>query len=112
MEEETLTKSWKKKYTHKMWRKFMRKMTKETVLYTEMIVARAAYHHRKYLTQHSPEQNPVVIQFGASEPSMLPELIKECQNFSGVNLNCGCPAKSTSSRRKKIVSAISSFSYG
>ena len=65
------------------------------MLYTEMVTARAIKHgDRQKLLDFSPQEMPVVLQLGGSEPHILAEAAKIGEDFgySAINLNCGCPS--------------------
>lgn len=76
-------------------RYFMRQITKHTLLYTEMVTARALVHgDAEKLLWHSPEEYPLALQLGGNEPELL---YKACQiankyPYFEINLNLGCPS--------------------
>jgi len=43
----------------------------------------------------SPEEHPIVMQLGGSDPQMLARAAKLCESrgYDEINLNCGCPAQ-------------------
>ena len=82
-------------WTDRHCRVFHRTLTRSAVLYTEMVTARAIKHgDRHKLLDFSPQEQPVVLQLGGSEPAILAEAAKIGEDFgySAINLNCGCPS--------------------
>ena len=82
-------------FTDRHERYFLRLLSKQVLLYTEMIVVNALLHAKPKFLKHSPEENPVAVQLGGSDPKMLAECAKmvEDAGFDEVNLNCGCPSE-------------------
>ncbi|MCK9181997.1 MAG: tRNA dihydrouridine(20/20a) synthase DusA [Fibrobacteraceae bacterium] len=82
-------------FTDRHERYFLRLLTKETLLYTEMIVANALLHAGPRFLAHNEIEQPVALQLGGSDPKMLTECarIVEDAGFVEVNLNCGCPSE-------------------
>ena len=83
-------------WTDRHCRSFHRTLTKEAVLYTEMVTTGALIHgdvprHLDY----SQDQHPVVLQLGGSEPSDLAKAADLAQQwgYDEVDLNCGCPSE-------------------
>jgi tRNA-dihydrouridine synthase A len=73
----------------------MRFLTKRTLLYTEMVVARAIQHgDRERLLGYEDTDHPVSLQLGGDEPDLLAECarIAEDRGYDEVNLNVGCPS--------------------
>ena len=76
-------------------RYFLRTISKEALLYTEMIHANAVINgDTPALLKHHPKEHPLAIQLGGSDPSLLAEAsqISEDYGFKEVNLNVGCPS--------------------
>jgi tRNA-dihydrouridine synthase A len=76
-------------------RYFWRLLTKEALLYTEMITTGALIHgDRKRFLEFSPEEHPVALQLGGSDPADLARCARWAQErgYDEVNLNCGCPS--------------------
>ena len=76
-------------------RYFWRLLSKQALLYTEMInmgaiVRGAAQSHLRY----NPEEHPVALQLGGSDPAMLAQSARmgEQWGYDEINLNCGCPS--------------------
>ena len=76
-------------------RYFLRTLSKEMLLYTEMIQANAVIHGNKdNLLKYHASEHPLAIQLGGSNADDLLEasLIAEGQGFDEINLNVGCPS--------------------
>jgi len=81
--------------TDRDWRWIMRRITKETLFYTEMITAPAILRgKRDKLLAFDPSEKPLVLQLGWDEPDALSEScrIAEDYGYDEINLNCGCPS--------------------
>jgi len=81
--------------TDRDWRWIMRRITKKTLLYTEMITAPAVLRgKREKLLGFDPSEKPLVLQLGWDEPEALAEScrIAEDYGYDEINLNCGCPS--------------------
>ncbi len=75
---------------------FLRLISKNTLLYTEMIVDEAINRgNKKKLLEFSINEKPVALQLGGSSPSLLAEASKIGEDFGydEINLNLGCPSK-------------------
>ena len=75
---------------------FLRLITKNTLLYTEMIVDEAIYRgDKKKLLEFNINEKPVALQLGGSSPKLLAEASKIGEDFGydEINLNLGCPSK-------------------
>jgi len=76
-------------------RYFLRLISPNALLYTEMITTQALIHgDRNYLLRFNPEELPLALQLGGCNPSDLALCAKmaEDKGFSEVNLNVGCPS--------------------
>ena len=83
-------------WTDRHCRSFHRVLTKRALLWTEMVTADAVLHGpRERLLGYSPEEHPIVLQLGGSDPSKLAEAARIAESFGydEVNLNCGCPSE-------------------
>lgn len=82
-------------WTDRHCRYFLRLVSRKTLLYTEMIAMGAILHgrHERLLAYH-PEEHPLAIQLGGSDPSGLAKCAKvaESYGYAEVNLNIGCPS--------------------
>jgi len=70
-------------------------MTRHALLYTEMVTSGAVIHgDRARLLGFSPEEHPVALQLGGSDPAELARAAKIGAEFGydEINLNCGCPS--------------------
>lgn len=76
------------------FRRAARIFTKKATLYTEMIAAQAIVHGKLSLLEFAPEEMPLVLQLGGSEPQMLAKAAREGEKvgFAAINLNAGCPS--------------------
>jgi len=75
---------------------FLRLISKNVMLYTEMIATKAAIHgDRKKILSYSPEEKPLALQVGGSDKKELAEVAKiaEDMGYDEINLNLGCPSK-------------------
>ncbi len=88
--------------TDRFYRYFMRKLTRHTLLWTEMITADAVIHgDRERLLGFDEVEHPVVMQLGGSEPFKLIEAASICEDwgYDEINLNVGCPSDRVSQGR-------------
>ena len=77
-------------------RYFLRLISKNTLLYTEMIVDEAISRgNKKKLLEFNINEKPVSLQLGGSSPKLLAEASKVGEDFGydEINLNLGCPSK-------------------
>ncbi|WP_111643255.1 tRNA dihydrouridine(20/20a) synthase DusA [Marinimicrobium alkaliphilum] len=83
-------------------RYFWRLMSRETLLYTEMVTTGALIHgDRDYLLRYHPAEQPLALQLGGSDPDDLARCARMAQDYgyAEVNLNCGCPSDRVQSGR-------------
>ncbi len=76
-------------------RYFLRLLTKEAFLYTEMIHSNAiVYGNKENLLKYSSLEHPLGVQLGGSEPNSLREasICAEDYGYKEINLNIGCPS--------------------
>ncbi len=81
--------------TDRHHRVMMRLLTRHTLLYTEMVVARAILHgDRDRQLGYERSDHPVSLQLGGDEPALLAECARmaEDRGYDEVNLNVGCPS--------------------
>ena len=75
---------------------FLRLISKNTFLYTEMIVDEAINRgNKKKLLEFNINEKPVALQLGGSSPKLLANAsrIGEEFGYDEINLNLGCPSK-------------------
>ena len=83
--------------TTKHYMHFMRLLTKETLIYSEMINIGEIINKEEAL-DFSQDLEPICIQFGGSDPKkcgLAAEKVK-LKGFKEININCGCPSKKVS----------------
>ncbi len=76
-------------------RYFWRLLTRQALLYTEMVTTGALIHgDRERFLYFNPEEHPVALQLGGSEPADLARCARWARDwgYDEVNLNCGCPS--------------------
>ena len=77
-------------------RYFLRLISKNVMLYTDMIVSEAIKRgDRKRLLSFNLKEKPLALQIGGSSPKILAEAAKIGEDFGydEINLNLGCPSK-------------------
>jgi tRNA-dihydrouridine synthase A len=81
--------------TDRHFRYFMRLLTRETLLYSEMVVDQAILKgDREHLIGYSEAEHPLVLQVGGSDPDDMAECarIAEDWGYDEININVGCPS--------------------
>ncbi len=89
-------------WTDRHCRFFHRLMTRNALLYTEMVTADAVIHgDRERLLGFDPEEQPVAVQLGGSDPAKLGEAARIAAGFGyrEINFNVGCPSDRVQSAR-------------
>jgi tRNA-dihydrouridine synthase A len=89
-------------WTDRHCRYFLRLISRRTFLYTEMVTAEAVlYGDRERVLGFSPEEHPVGLQLGGSDPAKLAEAAKigAGYGYDEINLNIGCPSDRVQSGR-------------
>jgi tRNA-dihydrouridine synthase A len=82
-------------WTDRHCRYFLRGFAPDTILYTEMITSAAILRgDREKLLRFDPEEHPVALQLGGSDPADLATAarIGAAMGYDEINLNCGCPS--------------------
>jgi tRNA-dihydrouridine synthase A len=83
-------------WSDRHYRYFMRQISAQARIYTEMITSGALLHGdvERHLA-FSPEEHPVALQLGGSEPDELARCAKlgEQYGYDEINLNIGCPSE-------------------
>ena len=75
---------------------FLRLISKNTLLYTEMVVDEAISRgDKRKLLEFNINEKPIALQIGGSSPTLLAEATKAGEDFGydEINLNLGCPSK-------------------
>jgi len=75
---------------------FLRLISKNVMLYSEMVATKSAIHgDRKKILSFSPEEKPLALQVGGSDKKELAEVSKiaEDMGYDEININLGCPSK-------------------
>ena len=83
-------------------RYFLRLISKNTLLYTEMIVDEAINRgNKKKLLEFNFKEKPVALQLGGSSPKLLSEATRIGEDFGydEINLNLGCPSRKVEKNR-------------
>ena len=83
-------------------RYFWRLLSKNAVLYTEMVTTGALqFGDRERFLRFDPAEQPVALQLGGSDAQALAECAEwaEQWGYNEVNLNCGCPSDRVQSGR-------------
>ncbi len=82
-------------WTDRHCRYLLRLISKEVLLYTEMVTSRAIIHgDRKHLLGFDASEHPVALQLGGSDAHELALCAKIGEDFGydEINLNVGCPS--------------------
>ncbi|WP_411352700.1 tRNA dihydrouridine(20/20a) synthase DusA [Leisingera aquaemixtae] len=82
-------------WTDRHCRYLHRLLSRETLLYTEMVTAPALVRGGAlHLLEFNAEEHPVALQLGGSDPGELAEAARlgAEAGYDEINLNCGCPS--------------------
>jgi len=82
-------------WTDRHCRYLHRQLSRHVLLYTEMVTAPALVRGGAlHLLEHSPEEHPVALQLGGSDPNELAQAARlgAQAGYAEINLNCGCPS--------------------
>jgi tRNA-dihydrouridine synthase A len=82
-------------WTDRHCRYFHRLLAPEALLYSEMVTSGAILHgDRDHLLAFNPEEHPLALQLGGSDPEELARCtrIAQARGYDEVNLNVGCPS--------------------
>ena len=82
-------------WTDRHCRYLHRLLTREALLYTEMVTAPALVRGGAvHLLDHAPEEHPVALQLGGSDPDELAQAARmgAGAGYDEINLNVGCPS--------------------
>ena len=75
---------------------FLRLISKNVMLYSEMVATKSAIHgDREKILGFRNEEHPVALQVGGSDKKELAQVAKLAEEYSykEINLNLGCPSK-------------------
>lgn len=89
-------------WTDSLDRRFLRLITRRTLLYTEMVTAQALIHgNADSLLAFDPAEAPLALQIGGGEPELLAKAVRIAagRGFAEINLNVGCPSDRVSAGR-------------
>ena len=94
-------------WTDRHDRFFLRQITNNAVLYTEMVTTGAILfgEYERHL-QFKSEEHPVAVQLGGSNPQDLARCAIICEDFGydEINLNVGCPSDRVQSGKNRRLS--------
>ncbi|ABD55055.1 tRNA dihydrouridine(20/20a) synthase DusA [Jannaschia sp. CCS1] len=82
-------------WTDRHCRYFHRLMSRDALLYTEMVTSAAVINgDRNRLLRFDPAEHPVALQLGGSDPAELAHAVRIVRDwgYDEVNLNVGCPS--------------------
>lgn len=81
-------------WTDRHCRYFHRLLTRNTLLYTEMVTTGAILFGKGDYLQYSADEHPIALQLGGSDPDALAKCarIAEERGYDEINLNVGCPS--------------------
>lgn len=82
-------------WTDRHCRYLHRLMSRQTLLYTEMVTAPALVRgNAQHLLAHDPAEHPLALQLGGSDPAELAQAarIGVAAGYVEINLNVGCPS--------------------
>ncbi len=81
-------------WTDRHCRYFHRLLTRQTLLYTEMVTTGAILFGKGDYLGYSQKEQPVALQLGGSDPTALAECAARAHalGYSEINLNAGCPS--------------------
>ena len=82
-------------WTDRHCRYLHRLISRNALLYTEMVVADAAIHgNRERLLDYDASEHPIALQLGGSDAAKLAEATRIAADFGydEINLNVGCPS--------------------
>jgi len=88
--------------TDRHYRHLARRLSRHTLLWTEMVTARAVVHgERERLLGSDADGGPTVLQLGGSEPEVMAEaaVVGEAWGYDEININVGCPSDRVQSGR-------------
>lgn len=80
--------------TDRHFRYFLRRITRRTLLYSEMVTTGAVLRGLRPRLEYDPEENPLALQLGGDDPRALAASARIAAElgYDEVNLNVGCPS--------------------
>ena len=102
-------------YTDKHDRYFLRLISKNVILFTEMIPTNTIIHGDKdrYL-QYNKNEHPIILQLGGSnadDMALCAEIAEKEYKYDGININVGCPSRKVVINSKNIFIIIKLLFY-
>jgi tRNA-dihydrouridine synthase A len=87
-------------WTDRNYRFLIRQITRETLLYTEMVMDKAIVYNNNeklvdYIGYNNQVEPPLALQLGGNDPERLGEAVSIAEQygqFAEINLNNGCPS--------------------
>ncbi len=81
-------------WTDRHCRYFHRLLSKEALLYTEMVTTGAIIHGKGDYLAYNEQEHPLALQLGGSDPQALAQCARMAQmrGYDEINLNVGCPS--------------------
>lgn len=81
-------------WTDRHCRYFHRLLSRQTLLYTEMVTTGAIIHGKGDYLAYCEEEHPLALQLGGSNPADLARCARlaETRGYDEINLNVGCPS--------------------
>lgn len=81
-------------WTDRHCRFFHRQLSHSVLLYTEMVTTGAILYGKYDLLEYNPEEHPVALQLGGSDPKDLAHCARLAaeRGYDEINLNVGCPS--------------------
>lgn len=81
-------------WTDRHCRYFLRLLSSESVLYTEMVTTGAIIYGKGDYLGFNEAEHPIVLQLGGSKPSDMAKCaeIAQQRGFDEININVGCPS--------------------
>ena len=81
-------------WTDRHCRYFLRQISKQALLYTEMVTTGAIIYGKGDYLAFNHEEHPVALQLGGSDPSDMAKCaeLAQAKGYDEVNINVGCPS--------------------
>ncbi|MEM0910267.1 MAG: tRNA dihydrouridine(20/20a) synthase DusA [Pseudomonadota bacterium] len=81
-------------WTDRHCRYFLRQLSTESVLYTEMVTTGAILHGKGDYLAFDDAEHPIVLQLGGSDPEAMSKcaVIAQTRGYDEININVGCPS--------------------